>query len=807
MPRRTAALLLALAGAAALPHLASAANAAMRPGDALAQARPEITEQPAPRVERGSLRRGDPARPTGENYDPHEFRAQAGQRIRITMESDDFDTYLILIDPEGNRTVNDDADQDGGTNSAIDIIAAHTGRYTIHASSYAVGERGRYTLTIDVRDDSRPARPVQAVQPHQGHVIERAGTLRQGDEQLRTGEYFDRYPFEGRAGQRVTVRLESTDFNPYLILKAPSEAQQENDDHRGSRTVSQIEHTLTESGTYEVLATSFASRETGRYTLTVTLEGEGTRTPPEAAPQTPPAPETSPARTPPREPAPLSGPVGVRVETGSLRRGDETLETGEYADTYRFTAEAGQHVVVRLNSSDFDTYLIVQPPEGDQLENDDYNGSTSVSFIEATAPTSGEWVVRVTSFEPGETGDYTLTMSVSNSAVFYTRQDALPIADDGRRVSGSLARSDLQRFTGEYADVYSFDGVPGRFYTAEVRTNDRSLDTYLLLERERGANLVNDDIDGSTQVSRLQFLVTQPGPVDLIVSSYAVGMTGRYTVTLTSQDQAPPHHHEPSVVPGRIYGVFAGITDYTARGQTNLQYCAQDAQRAHDAAVNGLGMSPGDAVLLLDDHATVRAFEDAITSLGPRLSHDDVLIVFYSGHGGQVERTTFQPADPDMLDEILVLADDDLTDDRLDELLRVVNAGTVLIVLDACNSGGFAKDVISAPGRMGLFASAEDCLSIVATEREAGGYLSDFFIEAIGHGRHQADTNGDGLLTVIELCQFIAERYRTEVTSDSKPPVTPRLYERTISPTQYRGYQLLHIDRGSIGPHEVLFGW
>ena len=278
-------------------------------------------------------------------------------------------------------------------------------------------------------------------------------------------------------------------------------------------------------------------------------------------------------------------------------------------------------------------------------------------------------------------------------------------------------------------------------------------------------------------------------------------MTGRYTVTLTSQDQAPPHHHEPSVVPGRIYGVFAGITDYTARGQTNLQYCAQDAQRAHDAAVNGLGMSPGDAVLLLDDHATVRAFEDAITSLGPRLSHDDVLIVFYSGHGGQVERTTFQPADPDMLDEILVLADDDLTDDRLDELLRVVNAGTVLIVLDACNSGGFAKDVISAPGRMGLFASAEDCLSIVATEREAGGYLSDFFIEAIGHGRHQADTNGDGLLTVIELCQFIAERYRTEVTSDSKPPVTPRLYERTISPTQYRGYQLLHIDRGSIGPH------
>jgi hypothetical protein len=396
---------------------------------------------------------------------------------------------------------------------------------------------------------------------------------------------------------------------------------------------------------------------------------------------------------------------------------------------------------------------------------------------------------------------------VSNSPHFYDREDAEAISNSSGSASGELTEDDLQRFTGEYADVFTFDGVPGRFYTVEVTTDDNGLDTMLLLDRETGANLVNDDYRGSTRVSHLEFLVTQPGPVDLIVSSYETGMTGGYNIEVSSQDSPPDYHHEPSVTPGRVYGVFAGITDYSERGQTNLEYCANDARRAFDAAVEGLGMDPADGILLQDDEATVDAFESAIESLGDRLDYDDVLIVFYSGHGGQTERTDLQMADPDMQDEILVLADEDLTDDSLDQTLRAVGRGTVLLVLDSCNSGGFAKDVVSRPGRMGLFASAEDCLSVVAPEREAGGYLSDFFVECIGEGRAEADTNNDGEMTVIEMCQFIAERYRTEVTSDSKPPVTPRLYERTISPTEYRGYQQLLIDRGGIGPHEVLFGW
>ncbi|MEZ6235215.1 MAG: pre-peptidase C-terminal domain-containing protein [Phycisphaerales bacterium] len=769
---------------------------------------------PATLNERGELRRGDEQLRTEEYVDVYEFRAQAGQRIRASVTSDDFDTYLIIVDPNEDQTENDDAEGASTTDSAIDMVAEVSGTYEVWVTSYEPGETGRYTVRVDVsgradRDEpavdepARPARRPEARPPADaevGQVLNERGSLRRGDEQLRSGEYMDRFTFEGVAGQRAVVRLESEDFDTYLILKDPDGEQEENDDFEGETSVSQVETTLEKSGTYEVLVTSYEEGETGAYRVTVELTGGAS-----GGSDRPGRGGARPGRNSTDRPAPpADAQQGVTVEQGSLRRGDNELEgSGEYFDEYTFRAEAGQHVVVRMNSDDFDTYLIVIPPEGEQLDNDDFNGSTQVSFVEATATTAGQWRVLCTSYEAGETGDYSVSMAVRNSHRFYDDADTTRIGQSAR---GSLTQSDRVRDTGEFADIYRFQGQPGTFYTVDVTTNDRGLDTFLILDRERGANLLNDDFESSLQHSRVQFLATQEGPIDLIVSSYEAGMTGDYEITVESTRNVPEWHHEPSVVAGRVFGVFAGITEYGNRS-SDLEYCATDAERAYEAAVNSLGMDPSNGVLLMNDDATAGAFESAIHSLAPRMDYDDVLIVFYSGHGGQVERSAFQATDPDMRDETLVMIDQDILDDDLDQMLASVTKGTTLLVIDSCHSGGLAKDVISRPGRMGVFASAEDCLSLVATEREAGGYLSDFFIEAIGEGRTDADTDGDHRLTAIELTQFLAERYRTEVSSDAKPPATPHQWNPTVSPGDFLGYQLLQIDRGGIAPHEVLFGW
>jgi hypothetical protein len=246
---------------------------------------------------------------------------------------------------------------------------------------------------------------------------------------------------------------------------------------------------------------------------------------------------------------------------------------------------------------------------------------------------------------------------------------------------------------------------------------------------------------------------------------------------------------------GRIHGVFVGISDYGDRA-SSLSYTADDAVRARDALVRGAGMRAQDAVTLLDSDATVDALTDALERLAGRLGPEDTLVFFFSGHGARLDRTGgFDASDPDGIDETIELYDASVRDDELNDALNRIKAGTTVVVLDSCFSGGFAKDVISAPGRMGLFSSEEDVTSAVAGELRAGGYLAKFFELAIGD--RAADADGDRLLTAFELSQYVRERYRSDVTTKAASDY--------VSIGSETSFQHVIIDRGSITPDTVLF--
>lgn len=98
-------------------------------------------------------------------------------------------------------------------------------------------------------------------------------------------------------------------------------------------------------------------------------------------------------------------------ETGRLERGDTTLDSGEFSDSYIFEGRAREYVTIDLRSADFDPYLIVRTPSGEQFDNDDHEGDSTWSKLSLTLPESGRYIVRVTSYEAGEAGEYTLTMS------------------------------------------------------------------------------------------------------------------------------------------------------------------------------------------------------------------------------------------------------------------------------------------------------------------------------------------------------------------------------------------------------------
>jgi hypothetical protein len=99
--------------------------------------------------EEGILENGDLVlEGDGSLYDIYTFEGLAGQAIVITVESSDFDTYVLLADSEGNILGESDDASDGDTNSRLEVTLPSDGTYNVIVNGYEASDRGRYTLVI-----------------------------------------------------------------------------------------------------------------------------------------------------------------------------------------------------------------------------------------------------------------------------------------------------------------------------------------------------------------------------------------------------------------------------------------------------------------------------------------------------------------------------------------------------------------------------------------------------------------------------------------------------------------------------------
>ncbi len=84
------------------------------------------------------------------------------------------------------------------------------------------------------------------------------------------GSLYEQHTFEGRAGQSVTISVESRDFDTLVALFSPDgKLLAENDDISRSNTNSALTFTLPASGRYTVVVNANKKGERGRYNLTV----------------------------------------------------------------------------------------------------------------------------------------------------------------------------------------------------------------------------------------------------------------------------------------------------------------------------------------------------------------------------------------------------------------------------------------------------------------------------------------------------------------------------------------------------------
>ena len=203
-------------------------------------------------------------------WDDYSFQGRAGQRLSITMESEDFDTYLRLgrMGDGGfeELALDDDGADDESTNSLLRYTLREDGEYLVRATAFGEGT-GPYRLTMS----ERPAISRQRTTLRSGEEVE--GRLDEDDGALEEdGSYYEDWLYQGHAGEHLTSRMESTDFDTYLAIGQLRGGEFEeiasmDDGDDGTNSLLEIE--LPEAGEYVIRANTFGSGEMGDYTIRV----------------------------------------------------------------------------------------------------------------------------------------------------------------------------------------------------------------------------------------------------------------------------------------------------------------------------------------------------------------------------------------------------------------------------------------------------------------------------------------------------------------------------------------------------------
>jgi hypothetical protein len=492
-----------------------------------------------------SLADGDSAYESGELVDYYDYPLEKGQRATIVLSSLDFDPYLIVTTPSGETLTNDDFENQFGM-ARLDFDAAESGTYTVAVTSYAKEEKGAYQLAVSDVGAPLPTTTVDAGADANGDLFSdlQEGTLSSGDSSYETGEYYDVYSYDFTVGQNIIVDAISGEFNTYLEVQYPDGEKFYNDDYKEDATDAGLDVLVEEAGTYTFYVSSSKAGETGSYAFYISDTG----------------PQETTAQDTPGENSTGQDSTDVAADTGSvlfedeqygaLSAEDSAYESGEYFDVYTYEFTAGQNILAGAISDAFDTYLVVDYPNGEQFSNDNYEKDSTSAFLEVVVPETGTYTFYVTSSKAGDTGEYgfyvsdlgseaTATTTTKPTGTQASTQDPVEEATiDITDLSSTKARNsnigvlesgDDTLDDGSYVDFYSVDLEAGQEASFSLVSAD--FNTYLGVMKPNGEVLDLDEQQDQNR-SRITLSVEETGTWFVFVTSLSTGEEGNYLLSI-----------------------------------------------------------------------------------------------------------------------------------------------------------------------------------------------------------------------------------------------------------------------------------
>lgn len=330
----------------------------------------------------GAIRSDTGVNDEGVKAAAYRFNASAGQRVDIQASSTALDTYLELFDAQGNSLGSDDDGAGDGTNSRLFHTFDADGVYTVQVRNYSGSKTGSFSLRLDQAAPLPDPTPLAYNRTVQGELKIDGG---RDDE----GRIFNAYTFQGTAGNRAQIVMQSGDFDTYLEIGRPDgkfEALASDDDGLGEGTDSRLVYALPETGTYLVRALAYGGGAKGLYSIRLTDRGP--------------------------QPRPGSIMMGATAR-GTLSDNDAVAEDGSFYDAYRVRLTEGDKVRITMSSNDFDAFLNLGREEDGSFESivtDDDGLSDTNAKIDWTVDRTGTYVIRANSYASGKTGAYVLTV-------------------------------------------------------------------------------------------------------------------------------------------------------------------------------------------------------------------------------------------------------------------------------------------------------------------------------------------------------------------------------------------------------------
>ena len=323
---------------------------------------------------------------------------------------------------------------------------------------------------------------------------------------------------------------------------------------------------------------------------------------------------------------------------------------------------------------------------------------------------------------------------------------------------------------------------------------DRSVNFNKARYSRAGSKIVSDSEHPPKSTTKLETLASRPTPLTTEEPT-------RPSAPVQASPFVPPQSPidkalHPPTESGLRWAVVIGISEYRDYRVPSLRYAEADALSFYRWLTSSEGgrYAPDRVKLLIGEKATSKNIKMALFQWLKQAIEEDVVTIFFAGHGSTES--------PDSLKNLYLLPHNVEYDnipstafpmwDIETALKRYIRAKRVIVIADACHSGGIGEsfDIVRRAGR-GLkvvpVTSGIERLSTVANgicvitasgdgqlsqegKRWGGGHgcFTYFLLKGL---EGEADTNRDDKVSLGELTLYVSQHVRRSTKNAQSPSV------------------------------------